>query len=70
MSVIHIIPGPTKEIHRRAIGEKWCFGCRKHLPHDMVTLVDEEPSYYDPVGVYECSRCKKDRTLFPGYTYE
>ncbi len=60
-----IIPGPTKVIHERDLGEKWCFGCRKRLPHKLQVLADVEPSYYDPVVVVRCSRCGKDRTQFP-----
>lgn len=51
---------------RRPAGVKWCFGCRAHLAHELVVLADEEPSYYDPIAVLECERCKKDRTTFPG----
>ena len=61
-----IIPGPTKELARESAGVRWCFGCRKHLPHDDVCLADEGPSYYDPIWVRKCSRCGKDRTAFPG----
>jgi hypothetical protein len=61
-----IIPGPTKELRRIPDGDRWCFGCRARLPHDDVLLGDDEPSYYEPVWVCECSRCHKDRTRFPG----
>jgi hypothetical protein len=59
-----IIPGPTKELARRDIGERWCFGCRQRLPHVAILLCDEEPSYYEPVWVWKCSRCHTDRTTF------
>jgi hypothetical protein len=60
-----IIPGPTKELRRTPDGERWCFGCRKRLPHADVLYGDENPSYYDPIWVRECSGCGKDRTAFP-----
>jgi hypothetical protein len=49
---------------------RWCFGCRKHLPHSLVLLGDvllgdEEPGWYDPVAVVRCSGCGQDRTRFP-----
>ncbi len=61
-----IIPGPDKELAREPAGERWCFGCRKRLPHDWVLLGDSEPSYYEPVWVRQCSQCEQDRTAFPG----
>ena len=62
-----IIPGPSHEYRRESDGVRWCFGCRKHLPHDLVVLGDPpgELSYYDPIVVRKCSRCGKDRTQFP-----
>ena len=62
-----IIPGPSKELRRDPAGALWCFGCRKHLPHDWVLLGDEFPSYYGPAWMRECSRCRHDRTAFPGW---
>lgn len=64
--VLCIIPGPTKVLAQHPAGDLWCFGCRKRLPHIDTCLVDEEPSYYEPVWVRECSRCGHDRTAFPG----
>lgn len=61
-----IIPGPSKELRREPAGDRWCFACRKRLPHDDVLLGDEGPSYYDPVWVRKCSGCGNDRTTFPG----
>lgn len=65
--VLCVIPGPTHEYARRPAGVKWCFGCRKRLPHDDVCWGDppEVMSYYDPQWFYECPGCKKDRTRFP-----
>jgi hypothetical protein len=66
--ILCLLPGPTKELKREPAGDLWCFGCRRHLPHDWVLFGDEEPSYYDPVWVRHCSRCAKDLTAFPGST--
>ena len=60
-----IIPGPTVELLRRPLGDLWCFGCRKRLPHDYAVYDYAEPSYYEPICVRRCSRCGKDRTEFP-----
>jgi len=61
---IHICPGPSKVLARKPGGDHWCFGCRQRLPHTLVIYGDEEPSYYEPVGVLECSTCGRDRTEF------
>ena len=61
---VHISWGPTVEVARRHDRIRWCFACRAHLPHDIVALDYDEPSYYEPVMKLECSRCKKDRTRF------
>ena len=64
--VLCIIPGPTKVLAEEPAGDRWCFGCRKRLPHIDACLADPEPSYYDPVWVRRCSVCKRDCTRFPG----
>ena len=57
-------------------GDRWCFGCRKRLPHVDRLLHDnphplppdfppDELSYYDPWWSRECSGCGEDRTVFP-----
>lgn len=63
-----LVPGPSHEYRREPVGEKWCFNCRARLPHDFVVKGDPPDvlSYYEPVGFYECSRCKRDCTQFPG----
>jgi hypothetical protein len=65
--VLCIIPGPSKVLAEKPAHpcSRWCFGCRKHLPHSLVLLGDEEPGWYDPVAVLRCSRCGKDCTRFP-----
>ncbi len=62
---LHITPGPQKVLAEHDIGDKWCFGCRKRLPHTVRVLGDEEPSYYEPVAVRVCSGCGRDQTAFP-----
>ena len=64
---IHVLHTPMHEHIRRPLGDIWCFACRKHLPHDWVVMVCDDPmSYYGPHGYRECSRCKHDHTHFPG----
>lgn len=63
---LHINWSQATEHSRKPIGDLWCFGCRKRLPHDLVVYADPPGSYYDPFAVRECSRCHKDRTDFPG----
>ncbi|MBF6411000.1 hypothetical protein [Nocardia farcinica] len=63
-------PSSWTVFSREPVGEKWCFGCRARLPHNWIVEGEEFPSYYDPVGRWECSRCGRDRTLFPGYVRE
>ena len=52
------------ELRREPGGDRWCFGCRKRLPHDDVLYGERTPSYYEPWWARECSRCGKDRTAF------
>jgi hypothetical protein len=68
--LVCIIPGPTEELARQDAGVRWCFGCRKHLPHVDILRGDAEPSYYEPVWTRKCSRCGQDRTAFPGREWE
>ena len=62
---LHIAWGPNKLIKTKPAGVKWCFGCRKRLPHTWEMWDYEQPSYYDPAVVLRCSRCNQDRTEFP-----
>src|SRR4051812_5024215 len=71
MSVLHICEGPTWERSTAPDDRptRWCFNCRKHLPHTWSLMdypLERQPSYYDPVPVCCCSRCKRDCTTFPG----
>ncbi len=68
----HLCGPTTKEERqlRKRRRTKWCFACRKKLPHMLTALVELTPSYYDPVVFWKCSGCGKDETLFPGWFYE
>lgn len=72
-TILCLIPGPSVVLRSEDAGIRWCFGCREHLPHTDELMGDpfdpDDPStrsYYDPVWVRRCSRCKRDRTAFPG----
>lgn len=64
--LVCIIPGPTELLVTQDAGVRWCFGCRKHLPHTDELWGDPPGSYYEPVWLRRCSRCHQDRTCFPG----
>jgi hypothetical protein len=68
MNIVCITPGPSHEYARLSVGDKWCFKCRKKLPHDLVRLGDppDMESYYEPINVLWCSGCCGDYTRFPG----
>lgn len=61
-------PARIVELSRHPDRVRWCFACRKHLPHDVVVTGEppEVETYYDPNVRYDCSRCHRDRTSFPG----
>ena len=72
MTLIHINPGPSWVVATVVDDRptRWCFCCRKHLPHTWTLYTDppeRQPSYYEPVPVLSCSRCKRDCASFPGY---
>jgi hypothetical protein len=58
------------EVSRESVGVKWCFVCRRHLPHDYVIKDYTEPNYYGPWGAYECPQCHQDHTLGFGMVRE
>ena len=69
MSAIVVCLGPSVVIKTEDAGEKWCFGCRKRLPHTWELLDDppeRQPSWYSPIWVCRCSGCGRDCTSFPG----
>ncbi len=43
---------------------KWCFKCRKRLPHMLWMAYDPKPTYYEPIVFWRCGGCGKDRTRF------
>lgn len=70
MTILCIIPGPSHEYSRKPDTRptRWCFGCRKHLPHEIVVIGDPPGviSYYEHIAIRQCTRCRHDRTTFPG----
>lgn len=68
MTILCVIPGPSVVLWEQDAGDRWCFGCRKRLPHTDYLMDDppeRQPSYYPPIWVRRCSRCGQDRTAFP-----
>jgi len=68
MNELHICySGPTyEEKLRKRKHKKWCFRCRKKLPHMLTALIEKKPSYYDPTIFWKCDGCLKDFTRFWG----
>lgn len=60
----------THKSIRKRHRKKFCFECRKKLPHMLTMAYDPNPSYYEPIVYWKCSGCGKDNTLFPGRGYE
>lgn len=44
---------------------RWCFQCRKHLPHSWELMRDKSP-WYDDTPVCRCTGCGEDHTDHPG----
>ena len=64
---LHVCRGPEmREELRRPWQVRWCFRCRKLLPHEAVLYVPAEPSYYGPNWDVECVGCGEDHVHFPG----
>lgn len=57
---------PMEEYSRKALGERWCFRCRRRRPFDRVVLVPTRPSYYGPEVSVRCENGHDDGDLFPG----
>ena len=68
MTIVCIIPGASHEYARKPAGDKWCFNCRKRLPHDFVLMGDppDVETYYESQWDTRCSQCHQDYTQFPG----
>lgn len=65
---VNVTLGGSHVFKTEDAGDKWCFGCRKRLPHTWFLIGDppEEMSYYEPNWTCKCSRCNKPLTRFPG----
>lgn len=65
--MLHVNYGPPMREAKRVPWEtRWCFRCRKRLPHDAVLMEPTEPSYYGPHWDVECEGCGGDHVHFPG----
>ena len=52
---IHVLYTPMHEEVREPAGDRWCFRCRKRLPHDDVLMVCDDPySYYAAMQAMGC----------------
>lgn len=49
---------------------RYCFGCRKRLPHSWEFGFYDEPTYWEPPHYLRCSGCGQDRALFPGLEFD
>lgn len=64
---VDICTGPGMVEGRREDDRvRWCFQCRKHLPHFAVLMVPVGESYYGPHWQLECEGCGEDHADFPG----
>lgn len=62
-----VLCGPhMEETNREAIGERWCFVCRKRRPFYFVIHAPVEPSYYGPVPSIRGECGHLDGDVFPG----
>lgn len=72
--IVGFIRGPRHVVTRKPAGEKWCFKCRRKLPHERQLLSHERDDpfgdWYCPVLVMRCEGCGGDHTTFPGVEYE
>jgi len=59
----YVCSSATELLRTEPAGDKWCFGCRKRLPHTWQMWGSREPSYYEPTWTCICSRCHRDRTV-------
>lgn len=57
-------PAARKPIRKRHRW-KWCFECRKRMPHMLMMAYDPHPSYYDTFVYWRCNGCAGDHTEFP-----
>jgi hypothetical protein len=71
VTILHIKYGPSFVLGLSDDDRptRWCFQCRKHLPHTWALMTDApelHPTYYDSIAVLRCSRCHGDHTVHPG----
>ncbi len=60
---IHVLAPKGHPVFTGRRRRRWCFGCRKRLPHREMVLFHDMTDY-PPVFWWECPRCRKDRTKF------
>jgi hypothetical protein len=71
VTVIHIHRVRTHEISRKDIGQRWCFGCRRHVRFTLTVNAPVDPmSYYGPHADIRCENGHHDGDLFPGLIRE
>lgn len=64
---VHICHTPMKEVTARALGERWCFVCRKRRPFMLLVSEPIGLSYYGPTKEVRCCTCDTvDGDCFPG----
>jgi hypothetical protein len=64
---VAICYGPKMEdYHRKELGERWCFVCRKRRSFAMIFSAPVGLSYYGPEARIECDRGHYDGDCFPG----
>lgn len=64
---IHILRVPTHIHHRKSLGYRWCFRCRKRRLFVQFTHVPDDPmSYYGAHYTVSCLSGHDDGDLFPG----
>jgi hypothetical protein len=69
MTTLHICRAPKVDRWITVADDRptrYCFGCRKHLPHEWDFGFYDEPTYYEPPDRLRCTGCGQDRTEFPG----
>lgn len=71
LPIVHINfgPGPAKEVMRAALGERYCYRCRRRRPFFTIVYAYDcppEDDYYGPWPAVECADGHEDGDLFPG----
>lgn len=66
-------PGPMEVKHRKSLGIKWCFECRRRREFEKHILVPstDEGRWYGPVPEVVCLHCGTvNGDCFPGWSRE